>query len=138
MARMALTRPVLERLADRFRALGECNRLAILSALRSGERTVSELMEATGLGQANLSKHLGVLHVQGFVARRREGVHVIYALADDDVFRICDILCSGLEREARDWSGLLEAGRTGGRAARAVGRSGGGRAGRSGRSGRSG
>lgn len=128
MARMALTRPVLERLADRFRALGECNRLNLLSALRPGERTVSELMEATGLGQANLSKHLAVLHAQGFVARRRDGVHVIYALADEDVFRICEILCGGLEREARDWSGLLEAGRTSGVAERAGGRKGAGRA----------
>jgi DNA-binding transcriptional ArsR family regulator len=108
MARIPLTRPVLERLADRFRALGECNRLTVLSVLRAGERTVSELMEETGLGQANLSKHLAVLHAQGFVARRREGIHVVYALADEDVFRICDILCSGLEREARDWSGVLQ------------------------------
>jgi ArsR family transcriptional regulator len=135
MARLALTRPVLERLAERFRALGESNRLTILSALRPGERTVSELMEETGLGQANLSKHLAVLHAQGFVARRREGVHVIYALADADVFRICDILCGGLEREARDWSGLLEAGRAAARPARAAGRPSGRRAGRATRQG---
>jgi len=135
MARMALTRPVLERLADRFRALGECNRLTILSVLRPRERTVSELMEETGLGQANLSKHLAVLHAQGFVSRRRAGVHVIYGLADEDVFRMCDILCSGLEREARDWTGLLEAGRAGGGRARGAGEASGRRAGRSARPG---
>lgn len=94
-----LTRPVLEQLADRFKVLGEVNRLAVLSALRDGEQTVTELMDATGLGQANLSKHLTLLHRLGFVTRRKEGLNVYYRLADQDVFSICDIMCGRLERE---------------------------------------
>jgi ArsR family transcriptional regulator len=95
-----LTRPVLEQLADRFKVLGEVSRLTILSALRSGELTVTELMDETGLGQANLSKHLTLLHRLGFVGRRKEGLNVYYRLADEDVFSICDIMCGRLEREA--------------------------------------
>jgi DNA-binding transcriptional ArsR family regulator len=97
-----LSRPVIEQLAERFRALGEPNRLAILSALRTGERTVTELMDDTGLNQANLSKHLRMLHQQGYVARRKEGLHVFYRLRDEDVFRICDIVCSRIETDLRD------------------------------------
>lgn len=94
-----LSRPVIEQLAERFRALGEPNRLTILSALRTGERSVSGLIDDTGLNQANLSKHLRMLYQQGYVARRKEGLHVYYRLRDQEVFRICDILCSRIESD---------------------------------------
>ena len=100
MARYPLTPEQLEPIAERFKALAEPARLAILNALRDGERTVSELLIATGLGQANASRHLQVLHTQGFVERRRAGAYVFYGLADSDVFRLCDIMCGRLEREA--------------------------------------
>lgn len=96
MTKTQLTPEVLDRLAERFKALAEPNRLAILSALRAGELSVSELVEETGLGQANTSKHLDVLHRYGFVERRKEGLNVFYALSDKDVFRICDIMCGRL------------------------------------------
>lgn len=105
MPTIQLTPPVLEQIAERFRALGEPNRLAILAVLRDGERNVTGLMEQTGLNQANLSKHLRMLHGAGFVARRKEGLHVYYRLHDDEVFRLCDLVCGRLERELR---GLLE------------------------------
>lgn len=81
------------RVAERFKALGEPARLRILDALRGGELTVGELVAATGLNQANLSKHLQLLHSVGFVARRKEGLFVVYQLADDDVFQLCDVMC---------------------------------------------
>lgn len=87
--------------AERFRALGEPARLQILSALRGGERTVSELVAETGLGQANVSKHLQLLHSLGFVRRTKEGLFVRYALTDRDVFRLCDLMCGRLETETR-------------------------------------
>lgn len=90
----------LDAIADRFRALGEPARLAILDALRDGERTVGELVRATGQAQANVSRHLGVLHGAGLVARRREGLYVHYAVADEGVFRLCDLICSRLQRDA--------------------------------------
>lgn len=90
---------LLEPLADRFKALGEPARLRILRELRDGERTVSELVDATGLSQANVSKHLQVLHAMNYVARRKEGLYVHYRLADENVFLLCDIVCDRLERE---------------------------------------
>jgi hypothetical protein len=36
------------------------------------------------------------------VARRKEGLHVFYRLRDEDVFRICDIVCSRIETDLRD------------------------------------
>lgn len=92
----AMSSEVLALVAERFRALGEPARLRLLSCLRGGERSVNELVEATGLGQANVSKHLQLLHALGFVARRKEGLHVLYALADESVFALCDIACGGI------------------------------------------
>ncbi len=99
MASLSLSPDQLALVADRFRALGEPSRLLILQTLREGEHTVTELMEATGLGQANLSKHLQTLHGAGFVARRKEGVSAIYQLADDDVLKLCDLCCGHLQKE---------------------------------------
>lgn len=94
-----LTPELMTVVAERFRALGEPARLRILEALRDGERSVSDIMAAAELSQANVSKHLHLLHSLGFVSRRKEGLFVYYALADRDVFRLCDIMCGRLERE---------------------------------------
>jgi DNA-binding transcriptional ArsR family regulator len=84
---------ILGQLAERFKALAEPNRLAILSTLHGGELSVGALVGVTGLGQANVSKHLDVLRRHGFVERRKAGLNAIYRLADREVFRICDIMC---------------------------------------------
>ena len=100
MSQNPLTPELLELIAERFKALAEPARLGILNALRDREMTVSELMEATGLGQANTSKHLQLLHSLGFVDRRKDGLYVHYRLADREVFQPCDIMCGRLVKEA--------------------------------------
>jgi DNA-binding transcriptional ArsR family regulator len=110
MSEYPLTPELLGLIAERFKALAEPARLAILNALREREMTVSELMQATGLGQANASKHLQFLHALGFVERRKDGLHVHYRLADEDVFRLCDIMCGRLVREADVRNRLFAAG----------------------------
>lgn len=99
MGTQPLTPELMEIIAERFKALGEPARLRLLNALRGGERTVSELMDDTGLSQANVSKHLQLLHSLGFVTRRKEGLYVHYALADQDVFALCDLMCGRLQAE---------------------------------------
>ena len=104
MGRVPLTPDLLALIAGRFKALAEPARLRILSALREGEMTVGRLMEETGFGQANVSKHLRLLHSLGFVERRKDGLYVYYRLADESVFQLCDIVCGRLavEADARD------------------------------------
>jgi ArsR family transcriptional regulator len=102
-ARMAgnydMTPELLALIAERFKALGEPARLRILQALRDGEKTVSDLMRETGLSQANTSKHLQLLHGLGYVARRKEGLYVLYRLADESVLHLCDLMCGRLEQQ---------------------------------------
>jgi DNA-binding transcriptional ArsR family regulator len=107
MAGKTLTTAMLGLVADRLRALAEPARLHILNELRSRERTVTDLVEATGLGQANVSKHLQLLLAAGFVGRRKDGLYTRYRIADEDVFRICEIMCGRLEVEARRRRHLL-------------------------------
>lgn len=107
MSPARMTPEKIEIVAERFKVLGEPARLHILERLRSGERTVGELVDATGLGTANVSKHLQVLHSASFVTRRKEGLFVYYELAGDDVFRLCDIMCGVMESEARNRQKIL-------------------------------
>ena len=97
--RRTATPELLAMVAARFRALSEPARLAILHALEHGPLTVTELVKQTGLGQGNLSKHLQQLHAAGFLSRTRKGLFVHYALADDDVLALCEIMCGRLEAD---------------------------------------
>ena len=110
MADITLTPELMELIAERFKVLAEPARLHILNALKDSEKTVTELMQETGLGQANASKHLQLLHGLGFVDRRKEGLFVFYRLADDTVFQLCDLVCGKLGEEARLRRKLLEHG----------------------------
>jgi DNA-binding transcriptional ArsR family regulator len=107
MPKPTLTPDLLALIADRFKVLAEPARLTILERLRRGEKTVTELVEETGYGQANISKHLQMLRQFGFVERRREGTYVYYALADRRVERLCEIMCDRLEAEERARRRLL-------------------------------
>jgi DNA-binding transcriptional ArsR family regulator len=108
MVNRVLTAEQLRLIAHRFKALSEPSRLEILNALRPGERTVSEILDATGLNQANVSRHLQVLHAAGFVERRKDGVATRYRLADTDVLRLCDLVCGRLEKEVAATRKLFE------------------------------
>lgn len=100
---------LLEAVALRFRALAEPARLRILQHLLSGERSVNDLTEASGLSQANTSKHLATLHAAGFVARRKEGTSVYHAIADPVVHDLCELMCARITAQARARARAVEA-----------------------------
>jgi DNA-binding transcriptional ArsR family regulator len=90
---------LVEQIARRFRVIGEPMRIRLLDRLRDGEASVQELTDALGTTQQNASKHVAVLHDNGIVSRRREGNHVIYAIADDSVLALCEKVCGGIRRQ---------------------------------------
>lgn len=65
---------------DVFGALAEPRRRQIVDLLAAGERSVNDLVEATGLAQPQVSKHLRVLREVGVVAAREEGRRRLYSL----------------------------------------------------------
>jgi ArsR family transcriptional regulator len=88
----------LEQIAARFRVLGEPSRLRLLRELRAGPRAVGQLVKATGLTQANASRHLQGLHDAGILGRRKEGLSVLYHIADLGVLDLCHLVCGGIRR----------------------------------------
>lgn len=80
---------VFEQVAHYFALLADPTRLRILSLLCSNERPVREVVEAIGLTQANISRHLNILHDAGVVARRRDGNSVYYRVIDPNFVDIC-------------------------------------------------
>ena len=91
-----LTDEALELIAARFKILSEPLRLKLLHTLGRSEMTVGELVEATGAGQANVSKHLALLHDSGMVSRRKDGLSVYYHVSDQTVFKLCELVCGGI------------------------------------------
>lgn len=71
--------------AKLFRGFSDPSRLAILEALRGGPRSVSEIVEATGLTQSNVSNHLSCLLDCDLTVREQKGRFAIYELADPRV-----------------------------------------------------
>ncbi len=78
----------MEALAEYFKVFSEPNRLAVLEALRGGPLNVTAVVEATGLSQALVSKHLKLLTIAGVVQRRPEGSLVFYEVIDKAVFKL--------------------------------------------------
>ena len=108
---MALPHPVPNELAEliarRFRVIGEPMRIRLLDRLRDGEATVSELTEALGASQQNVSKHLGILLEAGMVSRAKDGNHARYSVSDPAVFELCEQVCGGARRQLAELETLL-------------------------------
>jgi len=77
--------------AKLFRGFADPSRLSILQALRDSERTVSELVQSTGLTQPNVSNHLSCLRDCGLVSLRQQGRFAYYSLSDDRVAKLLSL-----------------------------------------------
>ena len=74
--------------ADKLRKFAQPQRLMILSLLLEGEKSVTEIDMAAGIGQPALSQQLAELRKAELVTARRQAKQVYYSLADESV-----ILC---------------------------------------------
>ncbi|MDP6980240.1 MAG: metalloregulator ArsR/SmtB family transcription factor [Myxococcota bacterium] len=95
-AHPVLSEEALRLVATRFRALSDPTRLRILNLLMQGESGVQELVEASGLEQPNVSRHLSLLRREGIVERRAEGNRALYSIQDPTIVELCEIVCGGL------------------------------------------
>lgn len=84
---------VVQQVAEYFSVLGEPTRLRLLNLLRNDEKCVQDLVEVTGISQANVSKHLKVMLQAGILKRRSEGTSAYYSVADDLIFELCNLVC---------------------------------------------
>jgi DNA-binding transcriptional ArsR family regulator len=88
-----------------FDVLAEPKRRQILDLLRADERAVNELVEALGLSQPAVSKHLRTLREAGLVTARTDGQRRLYRLRPEPLRE----LDGWLEPYRRLWDQRLDA-----------------------------
>ena len=98
-----------EDLARIFKILAEPSRLQIVMSMGLDCRPVSDIIEATGLSQSNVSFHLRVLREAGIVKGERRGGFVFYCLYEfqlldllsrfDDWRQTCDAAATALQQK---------------------------------------
>lgn len=103
-----LSPTALSLMADFFKVLSEVSRLQIVCTLRAGGKNVTEIVNKTGLGQANVSKHLKVLNKAGIVSRKQQGVSVYYQISNPFIFELCELVCESLAVQFQQQAQHLE------------------------------
>ncbi len=76
--------------------------------LRSAPATVGELQAELGASQQNVSKHLGILHAAGLIARAKDGNHARYSISDPSVFELCEQVCGGVRRQVEELEAIVQ------------------------------
>jgi ArsR family transcriptional regulator len=72
----------MEHMAEQFKALADPTRLRIVRLLLHGELCVCDLMEALGIPQSSISRHMAVLKRGGWVRGKRCGKWIHYLLVE--------------------------------------------------------
>lgn len=82
--------------ADLCYAFVDPTRILILYTLNGHPQSVTELTQHLGTSQPKISRHLKILRDLGLVWTKRQGATVTYALADNRLIEVLDILRSVL------------------------------------------
>ena len=82
-----------QKMARIFKAMGDENRLTILSLLHTGERCACRLQEALNISQPTLSHHMRILLDAGLVSARKDGKWIYYSLSESGTNQAKEILC---------------------------------------------
>lgn len=82
-----------KKIAELLKVLANEHRLLILCALLEGPMTVGALAERAGsISQSALSQHLALLKAHGILESEKNGLNVTYAIEDDRVKEVIDVL----------------------------------------------
>ncbi len=94
--------------SDVCKTLASPKRIEILSALKEGEKTVSELVEILGVPKANVSQHLAVMRHKGILKSRREGINIYYSVSNRKVIDACILMKEVLMDQMKEKGRLAE------------------------------
>jgi len=81
-----------EKVASFLKGLASHHRLLILCQLAESEKSVSELIEITGMAQTSMSQHLSKLKDEDIVTFRRDHRTLYYSINNEMVIKIMDLL----------------------------------------------
>jgi ArsR family transcriptional regulator len=81
---------VFELKAGILKVLAQPTRLKILEFLRSGEKSIHEIVHAIHGEQSNISRHISLMQKNNLVTTRKDGVKVMVKVKDPEIFNILD------------------------------------------------
>jgi len=93
---------MLDAVANRFKLLSEPMRLRILRILSEEDHTVQDIVRKINASQANISKHLTLMHDNGMVSRRKVGLKCYYSLADESIIHACNLTSHSIVSSLHD------------------------------------
>lgn len=97
--------------AEMCQAMANPHRLAIMYALKDGERCVGELATDLGISVHNVSQHLRILRERLLVRPRKEGQAVYYSITNPKFVQACALIREGLVEEHTATGRSLESAR---------------------------
>ena len=92
----------VDAVASYFGVLSEPTRIRIMHVICEQEKTVSQIVEELGASQTNVSRHLGIMHRSGVLARRKERNQVYYRTADPVMVDLCRSVCKRISERMNE------------------------------------
>lgn len=84
------------------KTLANDKRQMILGALRDEELSVTQLIERTGIAQANISQHLSLMRTHGVVNVRRDGTRAFYSISNPKLIQAFDLITEVMQESMDD------------------------------------
>ena len=94
--------------ADICKTMAKPIRMEIIYALKDGEKSVGELVEATGLTKSNVSQHLSILKSATVVSARREGQSIFYSITNEKILEACRLMREVLMEQLSEKQKLID------------------------------
>ena len=85
-------RPLFEMHAEMCQALANQHRLAIMYALKDGEKCVGDVAAELDISVHNVSQHLRILRQRLLVRSRKEGQTVYYSVTNPKFVQACGLI----------------------------------------------
>lgn len=83
-----IPKETIKQASEGLRAIAHELRLNVLCLLMNGPMCVSELLDATGASQSNLSQHLAKMRMMGIVENERKGMQVYYRISNPEFAKL--------------------------------------------------
>lgn len=87
-----INREIFEKQAEICKTMANPKRMEIIYVLKSGEKTVTEIVDALEINKANVSQHLSVMKGGGIIESRREGTNIYYSITNTKIVEACGLM----------------------------------------------
>lgn len=98
---------ILKLQADICKVFANDKRLEIINLLKDKEMSNSELMQMTGLSKVTMTQHMNVLKSKGVIVARREGVQLLYRIANPKIIQACGLMREVLVEQLQEKEKLV-------------------------------